>query len=100
MQTTHEPYLFCRTPDCDVVYYSADGEQTFATGQIRERVYQKEPGAEDAPVCYCFGHSRGSIRAEIEQHRPQHRGGRDHRGHAGRLLRLRHPQPAGFVLPG
>ena len=26
---THEPYLFCRTRDCPVVYFSADGEQAF-----------------------------------------------------------------------
>jgi hypothetical protein len=27
-------------------------------------VYQKEPGAETVPVCYCFQHSPASIRAE------------------------------------
>jgi hypothetical protein len=67
MEVTHEPYLFCRTALCPVVYYSADGLQTFTVEQIRERVYQKEPQAEDVPICYCFRHTAGAIRAEIER---------------------------------
>jgi hypothetical protein len=67
LQVTREPYLFCRTPECPVVYYSADGMQTFTTEQVRERVYQKELQAEDVPVCYCFRHTVGSVRAEIER---------------------------------
>jgi len=63
---THEPYLFCRSPDCPVVYFSADGEQSFTAGQVRERVYQKEPDVPGVFVCYCFRHTPGSIRAEIE----------------------------------
>ncbi len=56
-------YLFCRTPTCPVVYFSSDGEQTFTVKQVRERVYQKEPDAEDVFVCYCFRHTVGDIRA-------------------------------------
>ena len=63
---THEPYLFCRTPDCPVVYFSADGAQSFTADQARERIYQKEPDADDVFVCYCFRHTPGSIRAEVE----------------------------------
>jgi hypothetical protein len=44
------------------VYFSADGEQTFTVDQVRERVYQKEPEAEDVFVCYCFGHKVGDLR--------------------------------------
>jgi hypothetical protein len=65
VRVTHEPYLFCANPDCDGVYYSADGEQTFSTTEMRERVYQKEPGAGDVFVCYCFRHTPDQIRAEI-----------------------------------
>jgi hypothetical protein len=54
-------YLFCRTQSCLVVYFSADGEQTFTFDQVRERVYQKEPEAEDVFVCYCFGHTVGDL---------------------------------------
>jgi hypothetical protein len=64
-RVTHEPYLFCANPDCAGVYYSADGEQTFSTAEVRERVYQKEPGAGDVFVCYCFRHTPDEIRAEI-----------------------------------
>ncbi|HEX8990118.1 MAG TPA: hypothetical protein VF784_00440 [Anaerolineales bacterium] len=60
-------YLFCRTEDCPVVYYSADGIQTFTTEHVRERVYQKEPANEDVLVCYCFRHRVGEIsRAQAE----------------------------------
>ncbi|MBM4422358.1 MAG: hypothetical protein FJ030_03070 [Chloroflexi bacterium] len=56
-------YLFCRTQTCPVVYFSADGEQTFTVEQVRERVYQKEPGTDDVFVCYCFRHTVGELRA-------------------------------------
>ncbi|MCC6457955.1 MAG: hypothetical protein IT328_23575 [Caldilineaceae bacterium] len=55
-------YLFCKSRTCPVVYFSLNGEQTFTTAQIRERVYQKEPTSGDVLVCYCFRHSAGDIR--------------------------------------
>ena len=55
-------YYFCRTQSCPIVYYSADGNSTFSTAQVRERVYQKEPSAEDVYVCYCFKHTVAEIR--------------------------------------
>jgi len=62
-------YLFCKTQTCPVVYFSPDGEQTFTTGQVRERVYQKEPDAEEVFVCYCFRHTVGDIRAASSETR-------------------------------
>jgi hypothetical protein len=56
-------YLFCKTQTCAVVYFSPDGEQTFTAEQVRERVYQKEPNAEDVLICYCFRHTVGDIHA-------------------------------------
>ena len=56
-------YLFCRTPTCPVVYFSPDGAQTFTVEQVRERVYQKEPEADDVSVCYCFRYTVGQVRA-------------------------------------
>lgn len=56
-------YLFCRTQACPVVYFSANGEQTFILEQVRERVYQKEPEADDVFICYCFRHTVGDLRA-------------------------------------
>ena len=55
-------YLFCRTQTCPVVYFSPDSEQTFTVDQVRERVYQKEPSADDVLVCYCFKHTVAEIR--------------------------------------
>ncbi len=58
-------YRFCRAPDCATVYYSADGSQTFAESDLRARVFQKHPDDDATPVCYCFGHTVGSIRSEL-----------------------------------
>jgi hypothetical protein len=55
-------YYFCRTRTCPVVYFSQAG-QMFTTGQVRERVYQKEPDAENVPVCYCFDHRAATLSA-------------------------------------
>ena len=55
-------YYFCRTQSCPVVYYSADGKSVFTTSQLRERVYQKEPSADDVFVCYCFKYTVSEIR--------------------------------------
>jgi len=56
-------HLFCRTQTCPIVYFSSDGEQTFTLEHVRERVYQKEPDADDVWVCYCFRHTVGDVRA-------------------------------------
>ncbi|MCL4528754.1 MAG: hypothetical protein M1282_05010 [Chloroflexi bacterium] len=62
-QVRNTEYLFCRTPTCPVVYFTSDGTQTYTVDQVRERVYQKEPNADDVFVCYCFRHTVGEIRA-------------------------------------
>jgi hypothetical protein len=56
-------YYFCKEADCPTVYYTADG-QTFTEAHLRERVYQKHPDDDAVRVCYCFQHTRGSIRDE------------------------------------
>ena len=56
-------YLFCQTPTCPVVYFTQDGAETYTVEHVRERVYQKEPNADDVFVCYCFRHTAGEIRA-------------------------------------
>ncbi|MFQ5401755.1 MAG: hypothetical protein ACE5E7_19430 [Anaerolineae bacterium] len=58
------PYRFCRTPDCPVVYYDESGG-FFTEADLRERVHQKHPEADDVFVCYCYRHTPGSIRAEL-----------------------------------
>lgn len=60
----HIQYRFCATPNCDVVYY---GENSiFRTADVTVAVWQKSSGP-DVLVCYCFEHSEGTIRVEIEQ---------------------------------
>ena len=59
------PYFFCRTVDCEVVYFSGDSQQTFTKTQLREPVFQKEVHNEDVFVCYCFRHSPATIQAEL-----------------------------------
>jgi ribosomal protein S28E/S33 len=56
-------YRFCAAPDCEVVYF-AEVEPTFTTGELRERVWQKEPPGQRT-ICYCFGENEADIRAEV-----------------------------------
>ncbi|MCA0453841.1 MAG: hypothetical protein LCI00_07705 [Chloroflexi bacterium] len=60
-------YHFCAAADCNVVYFSGDGTQTFTTDAVRERVYQKESEADDVLICYCFQHTPGEIRDQLAQ---------------------------------
>ena len=62
-------YFFCRTPTCSVVYFVAGGSEVYERKDLRQRVYQKEPGADDVPICYCFGHTAGQMRAASIQAR-------------------------------
>ena len=59
-------YRFCRTADCPTVYFAEEDGQTFEEPALRELVHQKHPEADDVFVCYCFRHTPGSIRSEIE----------------------------------
>ena len=54
-------YRFCRTPTCPVVYFAADGQQTFTLDQVRGPVYQKAQHDDATPVCYCFGYTLGTM---------------------------------------
>lgn len=56
-------YRYCPDPDCDIVYFSADG-QRFTTADVRVPVWQKLPFG-DRPICYCFGESEASMRSEV-----------------------------------
>lgn len=56
-----DPYYFCRSEGCPVVYFSEHGESSFTEAELREAVYQKHPGDPDVLVCYCFRHKVGSL---------------------------------------
>lgn len=62
-QVQEETYRFCASPDCALVYYRADGPQTFTRDDLTVRVGLKERSA-PRPLCYCFGHSAESIQEE------------------------------------
>lgn len=68
-QVRDVPYLFCKTETCPVVYFSADGVQTFTTEHVRERVYQKEPAAGDVLICYCFHHTVRDLQTSSAERR-------------------------------
>jgi hypothetical protein len=58
-------YYYDASPDCQVVYFSNEQASYFTKGDIRVRVGIKETAA-PTPICYCFGHTVESARAEIE----------------------------------
>lgn len=62
-QVRDEVYRFCGDPTCEVVYFSANGAQSFVKNDLLVRVGIKETEA-PRPLCYCFGHSVESIRDE------------------------------------
>ncbi len=64
LRSVHETqHFFCSDKDCPVVYYTADGNQTFGINELREAVYQKDPANLSIPICYCFQHTVGKIQA-------------------------------------
>lgn len=65
-RVTDVKHRFCVSADCDVAYFAEDGSETFLTQELRERVYQKEPDAQDVLVCYCFFHTLGDIHASVD----------------------------------
>ena len=57
-------HRFCRSPDCEVVYFRESDGNLVLRGAMRVRVGQKERGL-DRPLCYCFGYTAADIAAEI-----------------------------------
>ena len=55
-------YRFCDAKDCASVYYG--NGQTFTKSELKVAVGVKETCGE-RPLCYCFGHSVGTITAEL-----------------------------------
>jgi hypothetical protein len=56
-------YAFCPDVACDVVYFD-DEDSRFTTADVRVAVWQKCAFG-DRQICYCFGESEASIRAEF-----------------------------------
>lgn len=60
-----DEFCFCRNPQCDVVYFQSE-KIIFRKGDLSVKVGIKEPDNPTVPVCYCFGWTPKTIRAEIE----------------------------------
>jgi hypothetical protein len=57
-------FSFCRTPECEVVYYG--NAAVFRKPDLKVRVGIKE--VEDpAPLCCCFDYARADVRRDIEE---------------------------------
>jgi copper chaperone CopZ len=57
-------WRFCDSTDCNVVYFSEEGDTSFTKSQLKVPVGVKETTGE-RPLCYCFGHSVASIKDEV-----------------------------------
>lgn len=58
-------YRFCKTPDCEVAYYSKEADQTFTINQLKVPATVKDKSL-DVNVCYCFDYKRIDILNEIK----------------------------------
>lgn len=56
-------FLFCRSADCDVVYFHPDGD-CLRKPDVRVRVGLKET-EDPVPLCYCFGFTEAMVVEEI-----------------------------------
>lgn len=61
----NEPYWFCATADCPVVYFSASQNSVLYKSDVKVRVGIKET-VDPVPLCYCFGWDRKRIWDEIK----------------------------------
>ena len=56
-------YSFCRTANCEVVYFS--DQAVFKKPDLKVRVGVKET-TDPIPLCYCFDYSREDVHRDIE----------------------------------
>jgi len=54
------PYLFCKTPTCEVVYFSEKQNDLFEKSDLNVHVGLKET-KDPIPVCYCYRYSARDI---------------------------------------
>lgn len=58
-------HFFDPSPACEIVYFSNEEKSYFTKADLCVRVGIKESEA-PIPICYCFGHTVESARAEIQ----------------------------------
>ena len=61
-----DEFYFCKSETCSVVYF-ASNRVVFWKNDLNVIVGIKEPQSPAAPVCYCFGWTRGKIEEEIKR---------------------------------
>jgi len=59
-------YQFCETPACSIVYFAAQSASVYTKDDLAVRVGRKET-EDPIPLCYCFGHTKASVREEIQR---------------------------------
>lgn len=64
--SSEDNYHFCENPECDTVYFSADGEQSFSSKQLINRVTCKDSSPE-TPLCYCYKITKGDALKEYQE---------------------------------
>jgi hypothetical protein len=63
-EVTKPGFHFCRSAECDLVYFHPDGER-LTKADVRVRVGLKEK-KDPVPLCYCFGFTEAMVLKEIE----------------------------------
>lgn len=57
---------FCGYPPCEVAYFNLF-ESVVTVGELKGRVTPKDP---EAPLCACFGLTRGDVEADVREGTP------------------------------
>ncbi len=52
VEVREEQFFLCRTPDCEVAYYSEDGKKTILQNQLINKIWFKNVPPL-VPICYC-----------------------------------------------
>jgi hypothetical protein len=67
LAVTADQYRFCRTPECDVVYYGPSRTDVLSTSDVDTDVGCKHASVAGT-VCYCFGHTAAEIATDVRDH--------------------------------
>ncbi|MFQ5478831.1 MAG: hypothetical protein ACE5E4_09470 [Candidatus Binatia bacterium] len=59
-----EGFFFCRSANCDLVFFHGRSAARFSTASVDVVVFQKSTDP-DRLVCYCYGHSVREINDEV-----------------------------------
>ena len=59
-------YKWCKTPDCEISYYSSKSDHFFKADELKVRATVKDDSL-DVHFCYCFNHTRQSVLDELRE---------------------------------